>query len=183
VVLASGKKQGSRNHLHNGPILPEVRLACALCWFAGGLIYDIMTTFGISHTDALESCWYIVDAVNTHPSLKIVYPYDHEEQHSIAHGFSQLSAADLRCCAGAIDGILLWIHKPSLKDCLEAGCNAGKFFCGQKHKFGLNCQAVGDARGKIHDLSILYPGSTSNILAFEGTSLFHKLESGLLAPG
>jgi hypothetical protein len=93
IVLASGKKQGSRNHLHHGPILPEVCLACALHWFAGGPIYDIMTTFGISHTDALESCWHVVDAVNTHPSLKIAYPDDHEEQHSIAHSFSQESAA------------------------------------------------------------------------------------------
>lgn len=183
IVLASGKKESSRNHLHNGPILPEVRLACALRWFAGGSIYDIMTTFGVSHTDAIDSCWYVVDAVNTHPSLKIVYPDDHEVQHAIAHGFSQVSAANFGCCAGAIDGILIWIHKPSLKDCIEAGCDAGKFFCGRKHKFGLNCQAVGDARGKILDLSILYPGSTSDILAFEGSSLFHKLENGLLAPG
>jgi hypothetical protein len=149
IVLASGKKESSRNHLHNGPILPEVRLACALRWFAGGSIYDIMTTFGVSHTDAIDSCWYVVDAVNTHPSLKIVYPDDHEVQHAIARGFSQVSAANFGCCAGAIDGILIWIHKPSLKDCIEAGCDAGKFFCGRKHKFGLNCQAVGDACGKI----------------------------------
>jgi hypothetical protein len=67
-----------------------------------------MTTFGLSHTDALESCWYVVDAVNTHPSLTIVYPDDHKEQHSIvAHGFSQVLAAAFGCCAGAIDGILI----------------------------------------------------------------------------
>ena len=65
IILASGKKQDSKNNLPNGPILPEVRLACALRWFAGGSVYDIMTTYGISHTDALNSCWYIVDAVNS----------------------------------------------------------------------------------------------------------------------
>jgi hypothetical protein len=70
-----------------------------------------------------------------------------------------------------------------MRDCLDAGCSSGKFFCGQKKKFGLNCQAVRDVRGKILDLSILYPGSTSDILAFEGSSLFQKLENGLLAPG
>ena len=183
IILASGKKHGSRNHLHNGPILPEVRLACALRWFAGGSVYDIMTTFGISHTDALDSCWYVVDAVNTHPSFSIVYPDNHDVQRLIARGFSQVSAANFGCCAGAIDGILIWIHKPSAKDCIKAGCDTGKFFCGRKHKFGLNCQAVCDVRGKILDLSILYPGSTSDILAFEGMSLFNKLENGLLAPG
>ena len=40
-----------------------------------------------------------------------------------------------------------------------------------------------DARGWILDLSIVYPGSTSGCLAFEGMSLFQKLEDGLLAPG
>jgi DDE superfamily endonuclease len=33
------------------------------------------------------------------------------------------------------------------------------------------------------DISIIFPGSTSDCLAFEGMSLFQKLEEGLLAPG
>jgi hypothetical protein len=56
MLAASGKKQGSRNYLHNGRILPEVRLACTLRWFAGGSLYDIMSTYGIGHTDAIHSC-------------------------------------------------------------------------------------------------------------------------------
>ena len=75
------------------------------------------------------------------------------------------------------------IHKPSEADCAKAGCNSGKFHCGRKHKFGLNCQAVCDSRGKFLEMSILYPGSTSDCLAFEGMSLFIQLEGGLLAPG
>ncbi len=85
--------------------------------------------------------------------------------------------------AGAIDGILIWVHKPSPKDCVDAGCSSGKFFCGRKKKFGLNCQAVCDVWGRILDILILYSGSTSDCLAFEGISLFHKLEDGILAPG
>ncbi len=50
--------------------------------------------------------------------------------------------------------------------------------------FGLvNCQAVCDVRGRILDVSIMYPGSTSDCLAFKGMSLFCDLEKGLLAPG
>jgi DDE superfamily endonuclease len=183
IIAASGKKQGSRNYIPNGPISTDVRLACALRWFAGGSVYDIMTTYGIGHTDTIASCWYVVDAVNNHPNFTIVYPSDHNQQRSIAEGFSQVSAANFECCAGAIDGMLIWIHKPSKKDCIQAGCSSGKFFCGRKKKFGLNCQAVCDVRGRILDVSILYPGSTSDCLAFEGMSLFHKLEDGMLAPG
>lgn len=183
IITASGKKQNSRNYLPNGAILPEVRLACALRWFAGGSVYDIMTTYGIGHTDVLSSCWYVVDAINRHPNMNIMYPDDHTEQYSIAEGFREVSSANFGCCAGAIDGILIWIHKPSLQDCTTSGCSSGKFFCGRKKKFGLNCQAVCDVNGKILDLSIVYPGSTSDCLAFEGMSLFQKLEAGILAPG
>jgi hypothetical protein len=146
IIAASGKSEevSSQNYRYipNGPISTDVRLACALRWFAGGSIYDIMTTYGIGHTETTNSCWYVVDAINRHPAFTIQYPSNHNQQQSIADGFLEVSAANFKCCAGAIDGILIWIHKPSKKDCIEAGCSSGKFFCGRKKKFGLNCQAV-----------------------------------------
>jgi hypothetical protein len=63
------------------------------------------------------------------------------------------------------------------------GCDAGKFFCGRKLKFGLYCQAICDANGRFLDVSLLYPGSTADCLAFEGMGLHKKLEEGLLRPG
>ena len=141
---ASGKK-GTARFCRNGQLLPDVRLACAICWFAGGSSYDIMTTFGSSHTDTINSYWFVVDAINRHPSLAIAYPDNHDQQRAIAEGFAAVSAAGFKCCAGAIDGILFWwIHKPSPTDCERSGCSSGKFFCGRKKKFGLNCQAVCD---------------------------------------
>jgi hypothetical protein len=132
----------------------------------------------------INSVWYVVDAINAYSEFQISYPADHTEQRAIAEGFRRKSAANFDCCAGAIDGILVWIHKPSQEECTKAGCSDGKFFCGRKHKFGLNCQAVCNSRGKLLDMSsIIYPGSTSNCLAFEGVSLYSRLENGLLAPG
>jgi hypothetical protein len=139
VIAASCKKQRPRNYIHNGAISPEVCLACAICGFAGGSIYDLMTTFGIIHTDANDSCWYVVDAIHQHPNFTITYPNDHDNtQYSIAEGFRQVLSADIGCCAGAIDGVLIWTHKPTVQDCIMLGCNSGKFFCGRKKKFGLN---------------------------------------------
>ena len=111
-----------QRYVPNGPITPSVRLACALRYFSGASLYDLMITFGIGHTDASN-------------------------------------------------------------DCENSKVSSGKFFCGRKHKFGLNCQAVCDARGRFLDILIVFPGSTSDCLAFEGMSLFRKLEDGLLAPG
>jgi hypothetical protein len=88
----------------------------------------------------INSVWYVVDAINAYSEFQISYPADHEEQQAIAEGFRRKSAANFDCCAGAIDGILVWIHKPSQEECTKAGCSDGKFFCGRKHKFGLNYQ-------------------------------------------
>jgi hypothetical protein len=63
IIAASGQS-APIYFVPNGPISPDVRLACAICWFAGGSLYNIMTTYGIGHTDAMNSCWYVVDAVN-----------------------------------------------------------------------------------------------------------------------
>ena len=41
----------------NDRILPDVRLACAIRWVAGGSVYDIMTTYGVSHTKTMRSCY------------------------------------------------------------------------------------------------------------------------------
>ena len=42
---------------------------------------------------------------------------------------------------------------------------------------------MSDVRGRILDISIVHPGSTSDCLTFVGVSLFQKLEDGILAPG
>jgi hypothetical protein len=139
-----------------------------------------MGLFSVGHTDVLDSVWFIVDAINTHPEFKLQYPDSRQIQESIAAGFRAKSGADFDCCAGALDGILIWIHRPSEGECAELQCSSGKFFCARKNKFGLNCQAVSDARGRILDISVVFPGTTSDCLSFEGSNLFRRLEEGLL---
>jgi hypothetical protein len=45
-------------------------------------------------------------------------------------------------------------------------------------RFGLNCQAVSDSRGRLLDLSMMYPGSASDYLPFEGLALHERLKNG-----
>ena len=108
---------------------------------------------------------------------------DHNVQRNIARQFARRSQAGFDCCVGAIDGILVWVLQPSASCCKESRCDATKFFCGRKHKFGLNCQAVADCRGRFLDMSIRYPASTSDCLAFESSELFGQLQNGILAEG
>ena len=124
-----------------------------------------------------------MEAVNQSSAMNIQYPSDVEDQKTIAKGFCDVSKVKFDCCAGAIDGILIWMHKPSMKDADAAGVGQKKFYCGRKGKFGLNCQAVCDVRGRILDISIMYGGSSSDCLAFKASDLHKKLEDGLLADG
>jgi len=101
-----------------------------------------MTTFGLGCADVRYSVWDVTNAINSHPNMEIKYPTDHEKQRSVARGFQMKSAPSFDCCAGAVDGIPIWMNKPSQRDCEEAECSPGNFFCGRKHKFGLNMQAI-----------------------------------------
>jgi hypothetical protein len=133
-IASCSKKFPTRSsHCVNGPIYPEIRLGCAIRYFAGGAPPDIMALFGVGHTDVLESVWNVVDAMNSHPEFKLQYPDSIEEQQTIAAGFLSKSGAHFDCCAGAIDGILIWIQRPSEKDCSKLGVLSGKFFCARKN--------------------------------------------------
>lgn len=170
-------------HIHNGPIHPSVRLACAIRYFAGGSMLDLITVYGVSLSAIETSIKAVVQSVNDHPDFSISFPTNHDTQRKIADDFKSKSEASFDCCVGAIDGILIWTHKPTEMDCEEAKCDQGKFLCGRKHKFGLNMQAICDARGRFLDLSIMFPASTSDCLAFESSDLYKQLLDGILAEG
>ena len=108
----------------------------------------------------LESVWYVVVAVNEFQMFDIKYPELAEEQRKISIEFQKVSAANFNICAGAIDGILIWIKKPTSANAERAGSGQMRFLCGRKGKFGLNCQAVSDVRGRFLDISIGYGGSS-----------------------
>ena len=55
----------------NGPIETSVRLACAIHYFAGGSVYDLMIKYGISNSAVYDSIWVTVDAVNLLPEFFI----------------------------------------------------------------------------------------------------------------
>jgi hypothetical protein len=170
--------------VRNGPVSTSIWLACALQYFAGGLPYDIKAKYGISEASVRESMWAVVEAVNSLDEVIIEYPDSEEAQLKLASKF-QTSASEVKFsnCAGAIDGILIWILKPLEEDAAAAGCGKRKFFCGHKGKFGLTCQAVSDVRGQILDLSIGLPGASSDCIAFEASNMYARFEGGLLKKG
>ena len=186
AISAASRKYMSAcpHHVPNGKITTSVRLGCALHYFSGGSPYDICCSFGISHTEVLDSVSYVIDAVND--IFRLSYPSSHDEQRAIADDFHQYSGADVAICAGAIYGLLIWIGKPTPADCEEMQCDSGNFFVGERIHLDSTVKLLqmADRCGQILDLSITFPGSTSDCLAFEASSLYQRLNTnGFLAEG
>ena len=97
-------------------------------------------------TDFYLSIWAIVDATNRGPLLQFQFPTMILECQTISTEFSSRSKAGFNKCIGCIDGLLIWLEKPSKKQCKKVGVDSGKFYCGHKGKFGLNLQGICDAR-------------------------------------
>lgn len=175
-------KKKNRNGARNGLVEPSARLSMAIRYFLGGSPPDIAIVHGVHIVEVYRSVWEVVDAVNSCSDLAISFPRDHNQQQNIAREFAKCSQAGFDNCVGAIDGLLIWIHKPKDEDCGNIG--PIKFFCGRKKKYGLNMQAVCDANCRFIDLSVEHPGATSDFLAFTTSSIKYDLETpGFLAEG
>ena len=76
----------------------------------------------------------VVNAVYSCERLTFKFPETHEEQLFIASQFEKKSKVGFRGCVGAIDGMLMWIEKPSMRDCELSSVGQKKFSFGRKHK-------------------------------------------------
>jgi len=59
---------------------------------------------------------------------KIEYPLCEVKQARIAAGFERASEVGFSNCAGAIDGVLIWMQKPTFKEAKRVGVDQAKFY-------------------------------------------------------
>ena len=143
LLPCSQRRKRKRGLTPNGDISSSLKLSIAMCYFAGGVPRDIMSSHGVSYTEVYTSVWEIVDAINSCDRLKITFP-NHDEQMRIASRFEAKSSVGFDNCCGCVDGLLIWTSKPSKPILQKANLGAKKFFCGRKKKFGLNIQVICD---------------------------------------
>lgn len=91
---------------------------------------------------------------------------DYQEQERIAKGFKKMSGANFDKAVEAIDGILIWIMKPTKAQCKKMKCGDKSFFCARKDKFGLNMQAICDDKLCFIWIDIKWPGCTADYMAW-----------------
>ena len=82
----------------------------------------------IGVTDFYLSIWAVVEATNQCPSLKFKFPTTISECQAISSEFSVRRKAGFNNCIGCIDGLLIWMEKPSKKECEQIGADTGKSF-------------------------------------------------------
>jgi hypothetical protein len=126
------KRLQKRGATPNGPVCNSVRLAMALRYYAGGDPLDIALVYHVSRDLVYKSAWLVVDAIHQTKQLDIKFPTSHEEQLLVAKEFEEKSKVNFSNCAGCIDGILIWIKKPSNPDLATLKIGGRKFFCTKK---------------------------------------------------
>ena len=105
------RKRNKHNTSVNSVIPCSIRLSCAIRYFAGGAADDTAFVHGVSNTEVYDSVWFVCDAVLACPAMEIEFPTSHEAQYKMAKRFQEKSNADYDCCAGVIDGMLVWTEK------------------------------------------------------------------------
>ena len=88
-----------------------------------------------------------------------------------------MSGANFDTVIGAIDGILIWIIKPSKREARHCGCGDKSFLCGRKGKFGLNMQAICDHLLRFRWIDINWPGSAADYMAWVTSDTYTKIEN------
>ena len=70
--------------------------------------------------------------MHTNLLLNINFLEYHKKQRNIAQKFKEVSSADFDNCCGAIDGLLVHIPKPNIKDVMVSKVGVKNFFAGAK---------------------------------------------------
>lgn len=164
----------------NGLVPSKLRLSCAIRYFAGAEVYDLILSHGMGRSTIYDSIWGIVDVVNSTPSLSLntggdIFP-THAEQELISQGFLERSGAGFDQVIGAVDGMLVWTEMPSKKSCRKMSCGQTSFHCARKGKYGINLLAMCDHKARFRWVDISAPGRSSDYMSWIKSGLPSVLE-------
>ena len=120
----------------------------------------------MSRSSVYDSVWGVVDCINACKELEFQFP-SKSEQLDICEGYKNRSSINLHNIIGAIDGMLVWIKKPSLNVTDAVKCGQVNFYCSRKGKYGINLQAICDDKLQFRWIDIRYPGCDSDYIAWD----------------
>jgi hypothetical protein len=167
----------SQSENAGGYISPSMQLGMTLRYCAGGTYLDIHDRYGVSSSSFYSLIFECLEVIVEH--YPIVFPTDQAALQELAQGFQKRQHKDMRCflyALGALDGILLKIRKPTVKQIAQPTL----YHC-RKGFHALNVQAVCDAHKRFTYCAIDMPGSTHDSRAFANSSLAHAIATGAIS--
>eukprot|EP00961_Rhodomonas_salina_P096408 1296618-Rhodomonas_salina.1 len=142
------------------PIYPALRLAMTVRYLAGGSYLDLTVLYGVSVPGFFQSLWMVCEALVE--VLPIRFDMREPNLRSIASGFIRRQRkVAFHYAIGALDGMLVKIRRPSKKEFAKPV----QMWC-RKGYYGLNVQAMCDARRIFHFVAIDCPASVHDSVAF-----------------
>ena len=152
---------------------PELIMAIAIRWLAGGSYVDIRHEYGCSVASVFRFRDMFMDAVLNCKALDIIFPDTDEDLKATESRFNKKSSDRIMVgCVGAIDGLFVKVCRPSRKDC---GNNPQAYFSGHYMAHGLNIQAICDIDRCFTFFGVVAPGKSSDQVAFEKTSIHKRI--------
>lgn len=148
-------------------------------WLAGGSYLDIHDNYGVSPSSFYRLVYQCCDSIVE--KFPIEFPTDVPSLRKLADEFALRQRWYMRVfkgIIGAIDGILIKIKCPSMK---EVGMPK-HYYC-RKGFFALNVQAVCDVRNRFIFVSMDMPGATHDARAFSFSTLCEALNAGMIPAG
>ena len=101
------------------PIFPELVVTIGIRYLCGGSHHDITSYIGVSDSSFYRCRDLFLDAIlsSEDPRLAIHWPESTEQYEEIAKAFRAKSTHEImRNCVGALDGLLIQIRRPTLKE-------------------------------------------------------------------
>eukprot|EP00918_Siedleckia_nematoides_P088134 GHVU01193702.1.p1 GENE.GHVU01193702.1~~GHVU01193702.1.p1 ORF type:complete len:393 (-),score=36.80 GHVU01193702.1:16-1194(-) len=147
---------------------PDTTLTCTLRYLAGGQYIDLCGLLRICISSVYRAIHDGLDAICACPALAYEFPETSAQVNEAARQFTKLSTNEVFTnCVGLVDGYLLKIETPSVKDT----DNVDSYFSGHYQIDGLSVVAVVDWRRRFTYTAISKPGGSSDISAYLGCKL------------
>lgn len=155
-------KQSMCSTSGNSPVSPELIVGMGLRFLGGELIKSLEDIFGVDHRHVRSCIIKFLDAVLT--KLEMSLPASPAELQTVAAGFKSKSSSEglFDGVVGSLDGWLCCTCQPIESEVK----NKVDYYSGHYQKFGVNVQAICDARLRFLYFAVAAPGRTNDARAF-----------------
>jgi hypothetical protein len=159
------------------PVFPEIKLALALRFLAGGSYLDLAFAFDVSYKHVMDYVWEVFEAIDQVLN-NITFPLgDEEKLRALEQGFCSISKGYFPGTVAAGDGVVFRIQRPPKA---AVGGDVSSFFT-RKGYYAYGMQAFVDASCRFLSISMKMCASTHDSTAYIVSDLGQAIKGRKLA--